>query len=455
MIVARACERIRQRTSGLWPADPRAPERIRLNQERWAGLPDALRVPEQAAGRGYVSCGATHGVMERCDFGCTSCYLSELANAAAPLPFDEVRQQLDQLRTLLGPAGKTQITSGEVTLLPVHELGRIVRYAKQIGLDPMVMTHGQRFVDEPDYLATLVAEYGLEKVAIHVDSTQRGRRGYPRGASERSLDAVRDGFAALIHRTRKQTGRRLHAAHTVTVNPDSLDEIPGTMRWILDHVTAFRMVSFQPTARVGRTRDPAFDGLRLEDVWQRICDGLGREVNPRPMIFGHPECHILCPLVVVSFGGRHEILECVRTGERWDRRILQGILARWGGISTVGRSPLQLVRLAATMCARSPLFVGELVGFALYRLWATRAWLGSALLHACRRPGLRVQPLAIVVHKFMSAEEIDTPLGRERLDACVFQIPVDGRMVPMCELNATDLRRQMNAKLAAVAGRPR
>ena len=137
----------------LWPADPREPERVRLNRERWASLTDGLRVAEQAAGRGYVSCGATHGVMERCDFGCTSCYLSDMANATPPLSFAEVCKQLDELRSVLGPAGKTQITSGEVTLLPVHDLGRIVRYARRIGLDPMVMTHGQRFAEEPDYLA--------------------------------------------------------------------------------------------------------------------------------------------------------------------------------------------------------------------------------------------------------------------------------------------------------------
>jgi len=432
-----------------WFADPRDSERLRLNKDRWDSLPEELRVADQAAGRGYVSCGATHGVMERCDFGCTSCYLTELANSARPLPFDEVREQLDELRRALGPAGKAQITSGEVTLLPVDELGRIVDYARRIGLDPMVMSHGQRFAEEPDYLATLVEKYGLEKIAIHVDATQRGRRGHLRGASERRLDEVRDRLAELIRATRRRTKRKLHAAHTVTVTRDNLDDIAGTMRWVLDNVSAFRMVSFQPTAKVGRTRDAPLDDVSLEDVWEQICEGLGRTLNPRPMLFGHPACNIICPVVVVSFGGRHELLECTRPGNRWDRRVMQGILDRWGGISVLGLSRLGLIRLAATMLLRAPLFVAELAAYSLYRLWDTRSWLGRALGRLFRRGGLRVRPLAIIVHKFMNPDELDTPLGRERLDACVLRLPVNGRMVPMCEMNATDLRRQSNEEATA------
>lgn len=42
-------------------------------------------------------------------------------------------------------------------------------------LDPMVMTHGRRFIQEPQYLQRLIEKDGLEKISIHVDATQRGR----------------------------------------------------------------------------------------------------------------------------------------------------------------------------------------------------------------------------------------------------------------------------------------
>ena len=81
---------------------PISPERYRVSADRFEGLPASLQTPEQIIGFGHHSCGATHGVLERCDFACTSCYLGEEANAAEPLPKDEVFQQLDRLREFLG-----------------------------------------------------------------------------------------------------------------------------------------------------------------------------------------------------------------------------------------------------------------------------------------------------------------------------------------------------------------
>ena len=81
-----------------------------------------------------MACGATHGIMEKCNFACTS----DVANYTRPLPFHEVKEQLEVMRAYLGDGGKCQITSGEVTLLDKHELGRIVAYATSLGLDPMV-----------------------------------------------------------------------------------------------------------------------------------------------------------------------------------------------------------------------------------------------------------------------------------------------------------------------------
>ena len=131
---------------------PRSAYRVALNREQWDQLPAHLQTTQQASGKCYVGCGATHSIMERCNFSCTSCYLSEVANTVPPLSFQAVKIQLDALRRSLGPAGKAQLTSGEVTLLPKEELGRMVAYAREIGLDPMVMTNGERLFDQPGYL---------------------------------------------------------------------------------------------------------------------------------------------------------------------------------------------------------------------------------------------------------------------------------------------------------------
>lgn len=40
----------------------------------------------------------------------------------------------------------------------------------------------------------------------------------------------------------------------------------------------------------------------------------------------------------------------------------------------------------------------------------------------------------------MNQAELDTPLGRERLEHCVFHVPVAGQLVSMCEVSASATR---------------
>jgi molybdenum cofactor biosynthesis enzyme MoaA len=429
--------------------EPRSPERRELCRERWESLPDGLRTPRQVIGRAHVGCGATHGVLERCNFGCTACYLTTVANRTPGLPFTRVREQLDTLRKHLGPLGKVQITSGEVTLLEPDELGRIVAYARKIGLDPMVMTNGQRFTDRPDYLPTLVRDHGLRRVAIHVDVTQRGRRGFRVGSTERALHPVRDHFAALIHKTRRDTGHRVDAALTVTVTPDNIDQISEILYWGLENHSAFRMVSFQPVAEIGRTRDRGSRAVSLDTVWSRVCDALGRPLNRNALQFGHRACNIVCPLFVVSHGGRHEIVECAPLGDERAQCLLSRLIEAVGGLDTLssdlGRSATRLF----SILVRRPGLVVSACGYGLRRAWRQRRLLGSLIASLALLRRVRIRPWILVVHGFMNQEELSTPQGQERLDACVFRVPVDGRMVSMCELNATDLRLRQNRQQGA------
>lgn len=422
---------------------PIAAERRRKSRERFESLPARLQTADQILGVAHHSCGATHGVMERCDLACTSCYLGEEANASEPLAAAEIHRQLDSLRDFLGPQGKAQITSGEVTLLPREVLGSYVRYALEIGLDPMVMTHGRRFLEEPDYLRELIEDDGLEKISIHIDSTQRGREEWSAFCSESELNPLRDRYARLIRDTRKLTGRKLHAAHTVTVHQRNLDQVPDVMRWIVKNLDAFRMVSFQPVAEVGRTQDESIQDLTLESVWKRICEGLGVQINRNAMQFGHPECHIVTPVVVARSGDVTVVLETVRENKKWDRAYLRRLLRHIGGYTVRGKSRVENVLGMGSLTVRNPLLLLETFFYGIYRLWGDRKKLGAVLVEALRKRQLSVRPLALVVHKFMSPSELETTVGRERLAACTFQVPVDGRMISMCELNATELRSKL------------
>lgn len=418
-------------------------ERLRVSRERYESLPETLQSAEQIIGLAHHSCGATHGVMERCDLACTSCYLGEEANSSQPLEEAEVYRQLDALREFLGPQGKAQITSGEVTLLPREVLGKYVRYALEIGLDPMVMTHGRRFLEEPDYLRGLVEEDGLEKISIHVDSTQRGRKEWYPFCTEGELHPLRDRYARLIRDTRQLTGRKLHAATTVTVHQRSLDQIPDIMRWMVRNLDAFRMISFQPVAEVGRTQDSSIQDLTLEDVWSRVCEGLGQPINRDAMHFGHRECHIVTPVVVVRAGEKTVVLETVREGRGWDRGYLRRLLARIGGYTVRGKSRTANILGIASLTLRNPLLLIETCLYGIYRSWGSRRKLASVLKESLKQRSLSVRPLALVVHKFMSPAELETEVGQERLAACTFRVAHDGKMIPMCEMNATELRSKL------------
>lgn len=428
-----------------------------LSEERaaaeraWRRMPDAVKLGDQVLGRASGGCAATYGVIERCNFHCSACYLSDEADHTPPLPFEEIRAQLDRIRAELGPWGNAQITSGEVTLLPVEELVRILRYCQRIQLSPMVMTNGEVLLDDPRYLERLVLEGRLEKIAIHIDTTQRGRRGLKKSHTERDVNATREAFARLIRESRARTGRTLHAAHTFTVTAENVDGVPEVVRWTLANADAFRMLSFQPLADVGRTSARGAEGGRAI-VWDKICEGLGVRANARAWHLGHPECSTIALLFSVTIEGQPRVVEVTRAEksiDRWFfRRLLHGGLA---GFSPSGESRLVNAARLLGRIARHPHYLAEIPLYCLYRAWTDRATL-ARLLSAivCGRRWF-VKPFVLVVHHFMDARELATEIGKQRLSACAFRVPVDGEMISMCELNATGLRRRLNLRDRAAA----
>ena len=61
------------------------------------------------------------------------------------------------------------------------------------------------------------------------------------------------------------------------------------------------------------------------------------------------------------------------------------------------------------------------------------------------RGRLRIDGLTLTSHHFMSPDELRTPVGQDRLAACVFRLPYKGEMVPMCQMNADGVREKFYA----------
>ncbi|MFQ6021850.1 MAG: hypothetical protein ACE5NW_03935 [Acidiferrobacterales bacterium] len=421
------------------PAETRA-----LLVERWGELPGELKTDWQALGRHLVHCGYVMGPAY-CSFGCTHCYLPKGANRV-PLPsLDEMKAQIDANRRLIGPGGRLQITGGDVVDAywragRADELISIVRHANDVGVVPMLMTHGQVLLEHPEYLARLVSEGGLRKVGLHIDITQAGRPGYPlRGLrSEVDLHPLRKAFVELILRIRRQTRVALSAAHTVTVTERNLDSIADILRWLIHdprHLDVFHTVSFQTETDVGRTRFSDHP-VSPTDVWQAICAGIKLELPRDNLWFGHPDCNSVATLLVL-FPARR-VINLIPSDVR-SRVFWSSLLQHFGGVSARGEYAFESTVRELSILLRHPSFLLKLVRYSWWRL--QREGLGASGLMSVLSGQAR--GINVVLHNFMSARDLAEPRSEtvnKRLAACAFRGVVRRGehwiAVPMCTMNA-------------------
>ena len=445
--------KIASRFQALWQPIPK--DKRELLRQRWHELPTELQKPWQVVGRQMTQCGYTLGPAY-CSFGCSHCYLPANVNRA-PLPtLEEMKEQIDANRRLLGHGGNLQITGGDVIDAYFRagkpdELVEVVRYAGLAGVVPMVMTHGQKLLEHPDFLDRLVLEGGLRKLAIHIDVTQAGRPGFPKREirSEAELHPLRQAFVDLILDCRRRTGVRFSAAHTLTITEQNLDQVGEVLTWLTAHpdrLQAFRMVSFQPGAQVGRTRaHGAGRPATPEACWGEIESFIGSTAGRDNLWFGDPECSHMTTLLVLFPEGR--ILDAIppdeRTRELWGR-----IYDVFGGVGGRGADHLDANLRRFALWVRRPGILAQVISYLRYR--SRQEGLGLTRLVARAARG-QVGALNIVQHNFMDEADVqsDDPQVQRRLQACAFRGAVkDGeswKAVPMCSINSGD-RAQIYAQ---------
>ena len=412
---------------------------------RWESLDARWRAPGQGLGQQATGCGATIGVHPRCDFACTGCYLGAEANSVQPIRLEETFRQLDQLRAWLGPKGNAQITDGEVTLLPPADLIAILRYARDIGLIPMVMSHGDTFRRRPGLLERLMREGGLTEVSIHIDTTQRGRLGFRDACAEEDLTPLREECADLVRTARRRTRLPLRAAMTMTITRDNLHGVPHVVEWCLRNRDVFGMLSLQPVAHVGRTQT-SLPGVAASELWERIEDVVSRyglmRRGPGALTFGHPECTRVELFCVYERDMSHpQLVTIVRDGHAEDIEMLRAFFQRGlGGLNFRDDTTIERICRAAGVLLTDPKWVlGPLRRWILERL-ADLGTSAARLAWDALRGWVRLDSFSVVTHHFMSAAELETDKGHERLSACLFRVPIGGEMVSMCRVNAGGLR---------------
>ncbi len=415
-------------------------------------VPEKFKTPQQMYGVHGEGCGATIGAMPRCDFACRGCYLGEDANKIPAEGLDAIKAQMRVLRQQVGRWGNLQLTDGEITLRPESDIIELLRYAREIQLLPMLMTHGDTFRRNPGMLERLVLG-GLREVSIHIDTTQRGRRGdmYRFAKTEEELNPLRDEFAEMVREVRRKTKKQLRAASTMTVTSDNLVGVPTVVDWMARNADAFCLISFQPIAQVGRTEDGLGGTVEIDQLWRQISVGMwGTPDNVHRLdrgvtFLGHPECtRYVTGAVRTSKDGAREYLSTRDFGDdKTDQRV-RAFFKRFGGITfRPDRGVLEIGARALGMLAHAPFFFGwNTLPYAWK--WLSRIGDGHPLraLGGLLSKRIKLHGLMLSSHHFMSRQQIETPLGRERLDLCIFHVSVNGKIVSMCEANALGVRDQ-------------
>ncbi|MEM1452162.1 MAG: hypothetical protein AAF957_21815 [Planctomycetota bacterium] len=438
-----------------WSAfrSPIHPENRDNLRQQWEDLSPDLRNARQMFGRQWEGCAATIGAMPRCDFGCTACYLGAEANRIPELPLDALREQLRTIRSWVGRWGNVQLTDGELTLRSTDEVVELIREARSLELIPMLMTHGDGFRKDATMLERLVVEGGLTEMSVHVDTTQRGREGWGVETEERALHPVRDELAEIVRDVRRRTGRDVRVAATITVTRSNLDGIADVVAWKLRNSDVFRVLSFQPVAEVGRTRDG--DGVTREELWREIARGLGEEHGSptsswnSDQQFGHEACSkvVMGAVWRPNDGAPRFVPLRDPTSERAEDDLRE-FFRRFGGISFRSDGRGLAAARAMGVFAMAPLFWARRgprwLASLLRRARGGRSAAGALLALSTRRAELH--GLAIVSHHFMDTETLESDEGQEREAACVFRVPVRGELVSMCRVNATTLRREIYAE---------
>jgi hypothetical protein len=427
---------------------PVHPRTRRVLEERWAGLPPAVRTDAQALGRHAVGCEGTHGVFPRCNLTCTPCYHSSDANKVrvdGQHTVEQVEAQMRLLEELRGPRAHAQLIGGEVSLLGPDDHAAALLAMRAHGREPMSMTHGDF---DTSYLRALaLGPDGAPRVrrlsfAAHFDSLMRGRRGIPRPRGEAELNRFRARFVEMFRQLRREHGIGFYLAHNMTVTPANLREISV----IVAEVSAmgYSMLSFQPAAHVGDARrwKEGYGAVGVDEVWSELEAGLGQEVSWQAVQLGDPRCNR------TAFG--------IRVGRTWvpllDHRSAADLAARnrffahYGGVSFTGTPPALLAVKLLRVLGQHP--TDTVIALRWARRLARRSGGWGRLVRSWGAGEIGL--MTYVVHSFMDAAEVApawnaTRLGvvaedpqvraaQERLAACTYTMahPETGELVPAC-----------------------
>ena len=339
-----------------------------------------------------------------------------------------------------------------MTLRPVEELIEIIQYARGVGLVPMVMSHGDALRKSPELLKRLMLEAGLTELSIHIDTTQRGRSGtaYKHATLELELMPLRDEFTVLIRKPRRETCKILEVAMTMTVTDENFLEIPEVLHRLKKNADVFKVISFQPVAQVGRTENKMGESLTVDKLWSTIGQGIYADKTKADdltlyfRLFGHPDCtRFIQGVVVTERNGEPVFYPLFKRDDQYANQVINQWSESFGGLNFRSFSNSQRILSLLKMLIQQPRFlVFSVLPFVIQHLRLVENRSAKQLVTSWLAGRIQIDYLSLVSHHFMNREKIETAIGQERINACVFKVPINGSLVSMCEVNALSYREE-------------
>jgi molybdenum cofactor biosynthesis enzyme MoaA len=341
-------------------------------------------------------------ITQRCNLDCTYCYLSESSEALKDIPLEEVCRRIDMIHAHYGTNTDIQITGGDPTLRKRDELVAIVRYARQKGLRPSLYTNGIRATRE---LLAELCDAGLVDVAFHVDLTQE-RKGFE---TEASLNRVRTDYLKRV------CGLPLSVFFNTTVYRGNFHEIPGLVKFFIEHSDVVRVCSFQVGADTGRGIKRERAPVRPETVIDAICSGAGCALNFDAVSAGHRDCNRYGYGLVVN-GRVYDFFN--------DPGLVGEVVAKTVHVEFDRRDKSKTVWRMVRAVAEQPLLFLKVARRAVEFAWQAR--------HDLLAARGRIGKISFFVHNFMDASQLD----RERCTNCAFMVMTPMGPMSMCVHNA-------------------
>jgi len=384
-----------------WVSEPDMPLAVERSRQRMQVA--KVWSENQVLGRRYsIGCVALE-ITQRCNLDCTLCYLSENSESVKDIPMEEIYRRIDQIKLQFGPGTDVQITGGDPTLRKRSELMEIVRYIRDIGLRPTLMTNG--IAARRDMLEELIAN-GLNDIAFHVDLTQE-RKGF---TTEMQMNAIRQEY---IERARNLP---VAVIFNTTVYAGNFHEIPELIQFFKANADVVGMASFQLQAETGRGELRKRDEIiTLDTVTEQIEKGAGTKISFETVRIGHPSCHRYG--LTLQAGGK--------SFDIWKDQEFFNLLADRSRTLELDRTNRgRALKLVVKWLMATPEVIWPGLRFIFGTLWRMKkeVLVGKG----------KVQKLSFFVQNFMDASQLEL----DRVHACSFMVMTPRGPISMCMHNA-------------------